>query len=114
MTNGQNRYKTMSRNMTLVLIADCILFIIYLAAAGVGVVWLKVVSAILTILVAGLCLAFLYLTKELLRQRSLWMTTAAAALVICVLFSLILNFPSPSPFAQDHTDPPVSAVTNQI
>lgn len=97
MQNSNDRYKVMERYMTYVLIADLILFIIYLFASGFAVIWLKVITAIVTILISGLCLAFLYLTKELLRQRSLWMSLSAAAILVCLLFSLILNFPCPNP-----------------
>lgn len=98
MKKKNNRYQQMARNMTYTLLTDLLLFITFLVAAGTGTIWLKVVTAILAILVSGLCLGFLYLSKELLRQRSLWMTAAAAAILICTIFSLIINFPSPSPY----------------
>jgi len=81
---------------------DLVLFIIYLIAAGNGVIWLKATAAVLTILVSLLCLAFLYLNKEIYRQRSLWMSACALAILVCVLFSLILNFPSPNPLDQEN------------
>lgn len=89
----QNRYKQMERNMIYVLLGTLAAFILYLIVAGMGIIWLKVVLAILIIPVCVLCLVFLYLTGELLRSRSLWMTTAAASIFICLVFSLILNFP---------------------
>lgn len=94
MTNEAKRFKQMETMMTAVLIAAAVFFIIYLIAAGSGVIWLKVLMAIITILVCSLCLAYLYMTKLLLRPRTLWMTLAAGSLIICLLFSLILNFPS--------------------
>lgn len=98
MKKKNNRYQQMARNMTYTLLTDLLLFIVFLIAAGTGTIWLKVVTAILAILISSLCLGFLYLSKELLRQRSLWMTAAAAAILICTIFSLIVNFPSPSPY----------------
>ena len=95
MENPKSRYKQMEKYMTLVLIGNTLLFIVYLIAAGIGVIWLKVLSAIIAIIVSGLCLAYLYLTKLLTKPQSLWMTAAAGAVLICTLFSLILNFPSP-------------------
>lgn len=92
-----NRYKEMERYMTYALIADLLLFIFYLIAAGNGIIWLKVILTIFAFLLSGVCLAFLYLTKELLRPRSLWMTAAAGSIFVCILFSLILNYPSPAP-----------------
>ena len=101
MANQRNRYKEMERMMSNVLAADFLLFILFLIASGCGIIWLKVISSILAILLSGLCLAFLYLSKELLRTRSLWMSVSAAAIIICTLFSLLLNFPSPNPYKQN-------------
>ena len=94
------RYKEMERYMTITLCADTALFVFYLIAAGNGVIWLKVILALLCLGISGLLLWFLYTTNELLRQRSLWITTGAAAIVACLLFSLILNFPSPNKYKQ--------------
>ena len=62
--------------------------------------WLKIVLAVLGFILSGLLLWYLYSTKELLKRRSLWISTGAAALAICLLFSLILNFPSPNKYKQ--------------
>ena len=95
MTQKLNRYKEMERYMICGIGLDVTLFVLYMIVAGAGIIWLKVILTIFTIAVSGLLLAFLYITKELLRPRSLWMTAAAAAILICLIFSLILNFPSP-------------------
>lgn len=94
---SQTRYKQMQFYMTIALIADFVLFVLYLIVAGNGIIWLKVVLAVLIFAVSIAVLAFLYLTRELLRRRSLWMTAAAGAITLCLLFSLILNFPCPNP-----------------
>lgn len=96
----KNSYQQMQWYLTYALIAAAGMFALYLVFAGFGIIWLKVVTAILAILISFACLAYLYLTKELLRPRSLWMTTAAGALIVCLLFSLILNFPSPNKYKQ--------------
>lgn len=103
MARRRNRYQELERYMTYALVADAALFLLYLIFAGLGVIWLKVILAIFVILLSGLCLAYLYVSKELLRQRSFWMSVGAAAVLVCVLFSLILNFPSPNPYKK--TDP---------
>lgn len=95
MENNKNRYKEMEKYMTLALSGSGVLFVIFLIAAGFGIIWLKVLTAIIAILVCGLCLAYLYMAKLLLAPRSLWMTMAAGAIIICLLFSWILGFPSP-------------------
>lgn len=96
--NDVSRYKQMEQYMTYALIADAGIFILYLIFAGFGILWLKVITAILCVLISAACLAFLYISKELLRQRSLWMSAAAAAVLVCLLFSLILRFPSPNKY----------------
>jgi asparagine N-glycosylation enzyme membrane subunit Stt3 len=98
MRKRQNRYKEMERKMGLILLGELILFIFYMVAAGNGIVWLKVITACIAIIAAGLVLVFLFLTNELTRPRSLWMTVAAGSVIICILFSLVLNYPSPNPY----------------
>ena len=102
MAGKPQRYKIMERYMTIALCADALLFFFYLITAGNGVIWLKVILTLLCLGLSGLLLWFLYATKELLRQRSLWITTGAAAIIICLLFSLLLNFPSPNKYK--HTE----------
>jgi len=89
----QNRYKEMEKLMTVSLIADTVIFILYLIVAGAGILWLKVLTAVLCFAMSGLALAFLFLTKELLRPRSLWMSTGFFAVAMCLLVSLIVAFP---------------------
>lgn len=98
--NNKARYRTMELILLVALVIDLILFIAFLIASGNGIVWMKVLFSILTIAISVLCLLVLYKTGELLKQRSLWMSTAAAAILICLLFSLLLNFPSPNPYSQ--------------
>lgn len=97
MSKKNNRYLQFERYMTIALGLSLFLFIIFLIASGTGTIWLKATTAIVNILIALLCLGYLYLTHELLRRRSLWMSASAAAILICTLFSLILQFPSPVP-----------------
>ncbi len=104
MARRESRYKQQQRYMSYALMADAAIFIFYLIAAGSGVVWLKVILAILGLLLSAMILGLLYLTKELLRQRSLWITTGAAAILLCLLFSLILNFPSPNKYKVPDTE----------
>lgn len=98
MRNKGNRYKDMERSVSLILLSDILLFIFYLIAAGNGIIWLKVILFIVAMLLSVLCLLFFYYIKELGRQRSLWLVTAFAAIAVCLLFSIILNYPSPSPY----------------
>lgn len=95
MTEKMNRYKDMERKMLIAIALDVLLFIGFLIAAGNGIIWLKVVLTIFALLLSGAILAFLYMSQELLKPRSLWMSVAAVAIILCTLFSLILNYPCP-------------------
>ena len=97
MAKNQNRYKDMEQKVTFALAIDLLLFIVYLIAAGNAVIWLKVITTLFAFVISLGVLAFLYLSRELLRRRSLWMTALAASIFVCILFSLILNFPAPAP-----------------
>ncbi len=88
-----NRYKEMERKMTTALISDAALFLLYLVFAGSSVVWGKVICAVATLLISLACLALLYLSQELLKRRSLWLSTGFFSILVCVLASLILAFP---------------------
>ena len=91
----QNRYKDLGRCLIIFLIASLIDFVLFLIFSGSGILWLKVITAIFAILMPGLCLALLYLTKELLKQRSLWLTAGFFGIFLCTVVSLIANYPSP-------------------
>jgi len=95
MDRRRARYKRMETMVTGILCLDAVIFIAYMIFAGLGMIALKVVSAVLCILISGLVLYYLFMTRELLRKRSLWMTLAAACLILCLIVSLVLNFPAP-------------------
>ena len=111
MDNTSSRYAQMERLMSVVLLTDTGLFVLYLIFAGIGVIWLKAITAVLAVLISGLSLAYLYITKELLRKRSLWMTAASGAILVCVLFSLLVNYPSASP---DRSNKDMSSSTSAV
>ena len=96
MATNHIRYKQLELYMTYALLADAALFVFYLLFAGLGIAWAKIIFAVLAIVLSIACLAVLYLSRELLRRRSLWITVGAAAVLVCILFSLLLKFPSPS------------------
>ena len=111
MANQKNNYQFMEFIYTVALIAAVVLYVIYLIAAGCGIIWLKVLTAVVAILASGGALVLLYLSGELLKQRSLWLSAGFAAVVLCLLVSLILNYPSPNPMKEkDHSGVNVPAV----
>ena len=93
MFKNYRQLKQFHKKLERTLAVDAVGFILYLLFAGLGIIWLKIVIAVAAFLISGLCLYWLYTTKELLWQRSLWMSIAAASIIVCILFSLILNFP---------------------
>lgn len=100
MERRRNRFKEMERNLTYALLADAGVFVLYLLCAGFGIIWLKVTLAIVAVALSGLCIAHLYMTGELMKLRSRWLTVGFAAVILCVLVSMILNYPSPNPLKQ--------------
>lgn len=97
MAARNSRYQQMRKIMSYILLVDLTVYLIYLLGAGFGVVWLKVLTSIITISASGLSLGYLYITREIFKKRSLWMTAAAGAILFCTLYSLVLNFPCPTP-----------------
>ena len=95
MNSKKTRYKKMEAIVTGVLCVDTVIFVAYLLFAGSGMVAMKAVTAIFALLISGAVLYFLYMTRELLRRCSIWMTLAAACIVLCLIASLILHFPAP-------------------
>ena len=92
----RNRYRELEQKITLFICADVAIFILYLIFAGLGVIAMKVITAIVAIIGSLLALGFLFMSGELLKKRSLWMSAAFAAIFLCTVVSLIANFPSPA------------------
>lgn len=93
----RKRYKELETLLTRVLIADAAVFALYLLFAGLGVIAMKVITAIIAIIASGLCLAFLYMCGELKKRRSRWLVLGYACIIVCLMVSLILKYPSPAP-----------------
>ena len=92
----RRRYKDIERLLTQILIADAAVFVLYMFFAGLGFGFLKVVSTVLCMVASIACLALLYMTGEMKKARSRWLVLGFAAIVVCLLVSLILNYPSPA------------------
>ena len=92
----RNRYREMESLMTKVILADAFVFVLYMVFAARDMGALKIVTAIISLVVSGLSLAWLYITGEFPRRRSLWMITGFVGIIVCLLVSLLLGFPGPS------------------
>ena len=93
---NRRRYKDVERILTQALLAETAVFILYMIFAGMGVVALKVVTSVLVAAVSALALGFLYLCGEMVKRRSRWLVFGFAALLILLIVSLVLNYPSPN------------------
>ncbi len=96
---NKSRYREMETVMTRIILADIVIFVIYLVCAAKSWHLFRVISAIMTIFGSLLCVGWLYLTGEFFRRRSLWMVTIFLSIVICVAVSLVLGYPCPAPTA---------------
>ena len=77
-------------------------FVLFLIASASHMPAAKFFTAISALLLSSLSLIILYHTKELLRNRSLWISIGAFSLLICTVLSLLLGYPSPNPLRQDN------------
>ena len=93
----RNRYRELENLMTKVILVDAAVLILYLLFAWKEIVALKVITAIITIVGSLLSLAWLLLTGEFTRRRSLWMVTGFSCIFLLVLVSLLLGYPCPAP-----------------
>ena len=92
---GRSTFRNFERMMTRIILGTLVVFLLMLAAASIGIGWLKWLLAITVMLVSGLSCALLVLKQEHRRRRSRWMLAAFFSYLICTLFSLILGFPAP-------------------
>ena len=89
-------YAQYEKFLSIALIADAVLFVLFLLFSGLGILWAKVTFSIVTIVLSVLCMVSLYLTGEFRRHRSRYLVYGFGAVVICVLFSLICRYPAPA------------------
>ena len=92
---NRSRYKDLEKMMTLLLIASALDFVLYLVFAGAGIVWLKVIFTIVVFIASLLGLGFLFMSGELTKKRSLWMSASFAGIILCTIVSLITGVPGP-------------------
>ena len=93
MAKRNNRYRQFDFIMTRVVIGDVFLFLLYLLSAAVGIGFLKGLAAFVTVVGSAACVGYLYLTQEMLKKRSLWMTLSFAAIALLTIVSLICKVP---------------------
>ena len=89
-----SNYKKLERFLTILLIIDFVVFLLFFISTIAGGIVLRVISILLLILICPYGLWMLYNNKELFTQRSLWLTCGFGGILICTLVSLICNYPS--------------------
>lgn len=91
----RNPFRSFEKLMTRAILGTLAVFVMMLAAAAIGIGWLKWLLALLVLAVSGLGCAILVLKQEHRRPRSRWMLASWTSLFICTLVSLLLGFPAP-------------------
>ena len=92
----RNAFRRFEWMLTRVILGTLLLFLLMLAAAAIGIGWLKWILAATVLLVSGMGAALLVLKQEHRRRRSWWMLASFAGLLACTLVSLIVGFPAPT------------------
>ena len=95
MSDTKKAYKSLELLLTIVLLLTTADFIVFLFYSAIGVAWVKTLTAIFAIGVPVLCLIYLMMIHEWLKQRSLWLTTGFACIMVCTIVSLVCHFPGP-------------------
>lgn len=88
-------FRSFEQLMTRAILGILVMFVMMLAAAAIGIGWLKWLLAALVLVMSALGFTVLVLKQEHRRRRSRWMLSAFASLLACTLASLLLGFPAP-------------------
>lgn len=95
MEQKNNRFKDLEQFLSVLIIAMLAIFIFYLCMAGSGRTVLMIISAVMIGAIAAFGLWLLVKSKELLRQRSIWMSLSFICCVIVTVVSLLAGYPGP-------------------
>ena len=71
------------------------LFIFYLVMAAGGKTVLQIIAAVMVGSIAAFGLWLLFKSKELLRQRSIWITLSFLCCALVTIVSLLAGYPGP-------------------
>ncbi len=93
MADNKNRYQQLEMVMTVFVMIDLALFLAYLLSALAGSLALKIIFTVLSFVVSGCGIFFLWSTTEIKRPRSRWIVYALVCIPLCIIVSLICRFP---------------------
>ena len=91
--DNNKRFQALERMLTMVMFGSLACFVLYLVFAGLGIGWMKYLTAAAVFGLSGFLLYVLISAREATKQRSLWLTFAAGGMILCVLVSLLVRFP---------------------
>ena len=95
MERQNTRYKDLEQFLTILVVAMLALFIFYLTMAAGGKTVLQIIAAVMIASIAAFGLWLLVKSRELLRQRSIWMTLSFVCCTIVTIVSLLAGYPGP-------------------
>ncbi len=95
METGHDRYRDLEKFLSVLIVVMLGLFILFLVMSANGTTLAKILAATLIFAVALFGLWVLRQNRELLRQRSIWMTLSFLCTMLCTLVSLLAGYPAP-------------------
>ena len=95
MEQKNTRYKDLELFLTILVVAMLALFIFYLVMAAGGKTVLQIIVAVMVGSIAAFGLWLLFKSKELLRQRSIWITLSFLCCALVTIVSLLAGYPGP-------------------
>ena len=95
MEQKNTRYKDLEQFLTILVVAMLALFIFYLIMAAGGKTVLQIIAAVMIGSIAAFGLWLLVKSKELLRQRSIWITLSFLCCTLVTIVSLLAGYPGP-------------------
>lgn len=93
--NSHRSFRVLEQKLTCVVLGDLALFVFTLFAGFKGIVWLKILLGILTMVVSFAGCAFLVMIREHRRSRSWWILASFGAMFLCTLVSFLTRYPAP-------------------
>ncbi len=91
MAEKTDHFPELEKTLTIVILADLILFIAHLVLGWLGLPVLAIILALVTVAIACFGLWLLINTREFRKPRSLWMTCALCSLILCSLVARICD-----------------------
>lgn len=99
MANKQNpkrrSFRQLERQLTMVVLLNLALFLLVMITSNAGILWLKIILALLTMVLSAAGCGFLVLIGEHSRTRSWWILASFGSIFLCTLVSLITGSPAP-------------------